>query len=80
MSYCSHCGAQLLKTGAVCEHCGKRIGLIQPLEGQDTRTAEEKQSQVAIKAVLEEITYCSHCGVVVPKGEFCSHCGKAHTD
>lgn len=79
MSYCSHCGAQLLKGGEVCEHCGKRLGLLPAETGPDTRTPEQKQSDAIREAVLEEISFCSHCGIVVPHGEFCSHCG-AHIE
>ena len=75
MTYCSHCGAQLLKSGGVCEHCGKRTGLIAHSKELDTRTPEERQSDAVRDASLEGISYCSHCGVVVPEGQFCSHCG-----
>ncbi len=75
MTYCSHCGRQLLK-GEVCEHCGKRTGLIAHHHEPDTRTPEQKQSDAVRDAVLEEISFCSHCGLVVPHGEFCSHCGE----
>ena len=74
MSYCSHCGAQQVKSGKVREHCGKRLGLVGPLP--DTRTPEKKKSDAAIAAALQGLDFCSHCGAVVPHGQFCSHCGK----
>lgn len=75
MSYCSHCGAQQAKTGEACEHCGHRLGLMAPGAGPDTRTPEKKMSDAAIAAKLQGLSFCSHCGVVVPEGEYCSHCG-----
>jgi len=76
MSYCSHCGAELAKGAEVCEHCGKRIGLIAPGAGPDTRSPERKKRDAMMDEAMQAVRYCSHCGVESPDGKFCSHCGK----
>jgi len=77
MSYCSHCGAQQAKSGEVCEYCGKRLGLIASGTGPETRSPEKKKSDTAVAAAVKDISFCSHCGAVVPHGQYCSHCGKS---